>query len=97
MSELRGTRVLVGVTGGIAAYKAADLVSKLAQEGADVRVVMTAHATEFVGPVTFQALSGNPVYTTTFTAPEAYGMGHLSLAHSDAIRARWDSSTPRAW
>ena len=79
MSELACRTIVVGVGGGIAAYKAADLVSKLAQAGAVPRVVMTAHATEFVGPVTFQALSGNPVYTTTFAAPETYGMGHLSL------------------
>lgn len=80
MSELEGRCVVVGVSGGIAAYKAAELVSRLAQEGAVVRVVLTHHATQFVGPVTFQALSGNPVYTETFAAPETYGMGHLSLA-----------------
>lgn len=80
MTEFAGRTVLVGVSGGIAAYKTCDLVSKLAQAGANVRVVMTRHATEFVGPVTFQALSGNPVYTETFAAPEAYGMGHLALA-----------------
>ncbi len=85
MSTFAAKRLVVGVTGGIAAYKAADLVSKLAQAGAEVRVVMTAHATEFVGPTTFQALSGNPVYTATFAAPEAYGMGHLSLASADAV------------
>jgi phosphopantothenoylcysteine decarboxylase/phosphopantothenate--cysteine ligase len=78
--DLAGRGIVVGVSGGIAAYKAADLVSRLVQAEARVRVVMTAHATQFVGPVTFQALSGEPVLTETFAAPEAYGMGHLSLA-----------------
>lgn len=54
-------RLLLGVTGGIAAYKAADLVSRAVKEGIEVRVVMTATATAFVGPVTFQALTGHPV------------------------------------
>ncbi|NUQ01692.1 MAG: bifunctional phosphopantothenoylcysteine decarboxylase/phosphopantothenate--cysteine ligase CoaBC, partial [Armatimonadetes bacterium] len=85
MSDLNGRTIVVGVCGGIAAYKTAELVSKLAQAGANVRVVMTAHATEFVGPVTFQALSGNPVYTATVAAPETYGMGHLSLAKADLV------------
>jgi len=86
MSELAGRTIVVAVGGGIAAYKVADLVSKLAQEGALPRVIMTAHATEFVGPATFQALSGQPVHTATFAAPETYGMGHLSLqATADAL------------
>ncbi len=80
MADFTGRKILLGVSGGIAAYKAAELTSRLAQSGAEVHVVLTEHATEFVGPVTFQALSGNPVYTRTFAAPEAYGMGHLSLA-----------------
>ena len=82
MSEFTDRTIVLGVCGGIAAYKAADLVSKLSQAGANVRVVMTANAQQFITPVTFQALSGNPVYTETFAAPEAYGMGHLSLAGS---------------
>jgi len=86
MNELAGRTIVVAVGGGIAAYKVADLVSKLAQSGANPRVIMTAAATEFVGPVTFQALSGNPVLTETFAAPEAYGMGHLSLqSTADAL------------
>lgn len=80
MADFIGRKILLGVSGGIAAYKAAELTSRLAQSGAEVHVVLTEHATEFVGPVTFQALSGNPVYTQTFAAPEAYGMGHLGLA-----------------
>src|SRR5262245_56427984 len=59
-------RVLLGVTGGIAAYKAADLTSQLVKRGDEVRVIMTANATRFVGPVTFEALSGNPVLLDTF-------------------------------
>lgn len=86
MTELADKTILVGVSGGIAAYKAADLVSKLVQAGARVRVILTRHAAEFVTPVTFQALSGSPVYTETFAAPETYGMGHLSLADgADAL------------
>ncbi|MBI2299214.1 MAG: bifunctional phosphopantothenoylcysteine decarboxylase/phosphopantothenate--cysteine ligase CoaBC, partial [Armatimonadetes bacterium] len=84
MNDLHERPIVLGVCGGIAAYKAADLCSKLAQAGATVRVVMTQHALEFITPVTFQALSGQPVYTATFAAPETYGMGHLSLAGSAA-------------
>lgn len=67
------------MTGGIAAYKTADLVSLLAQEGAAVSVVMTEHATRFVGPLTFQALSRRPVYTDLF-AEGAYDTDHIALA-----------------
>jgi len=84
MRSWQDKTVLVGVSGGIAAYKSCELVSRLVQSGARVRVVMTAHATQFVGPVTFQALSGNPVHVETFAAPEAYGMGHLALAQDAA-------------
>ena len=76
---LQGREILVGVTGGIAAYKAADLVSLLAQEGAAVSVVMTEHAQRFVGPLTFQALSRRPVYTDLF-AEGAYEADHIALA-----------------
>lgn len=86
MGELDGRTLVLGVSGGIAAYKSAELCSKLVQAGARVRVVLTEHAQQFVGAVTFQALSGEPVYTQTFAAPETYGMGHLSLAASaDAL------------
>jgi len=76
---LQGREILVGVTGGIAAYKAAHLVSLLAQEGAAVSVVMTEHAQRFVGPLTFQALSRRPVYTDLF-AEGAYEADHIALA-----------------
>ncbi len=59
-------RVLLGVSGGIAAYKACDLVSRLVKEGHEVRVIMTGNATRFVGPLSFEALSGNPVLLDTF-------------------------------
>jgi len=76
---LQGREILVGVTGGIAAYKTAHLVSLLAQEGAAVSVVMTEHAQRFVGPLTFQALSRRPVYTDLF-AEGAYDADHIALA-----------------
>jgi phosphopantothenoylcysteine decarboxylase/phosphopantothenate--cysteine ligase len=77
---LAGARVLVGVTGGIAAYKTATLVSRLAQRGADVTVAMTEGATRFVGALTFQALSGRPVYTSPWTHIESHDPQHISLA-----------------
>ena len=61
--SLEGTLDRVLVTGGVAAYKAADLTSKLVKEGAQVRVVMTGNACQFVSPATFESLSGGPVYT----------------------------------
>ncbi|MDA8334622.1 MAG: bifunctional phosphopantothenoylcysteine decarboxylase/phosphopantothenate--cysteine ligase CoaBC [Peptococcaceae bacterium] len=76
---LTGKTVLVGVTGGIAAYKAAELVSLLVREGTVVRVVMTAAATRFVAPLTFASLSGNPVACDLF-APAAGVHAHIDLA-----------------
>ena len=73
-------RVLLGVTGGIAAYKAADLVRRLRERGADVQVVMTAGARQFVTPLTFQALSGRPVRTDLWDAAAEAAMGHIELA-----------------
>jgi phosphopantothenoylcysteine synthetase/decarboxylase len=69
----------VGVTGGIAAYKTATVVSKLAQAGAQVTVAMTEAATKFVGPLTFQALSGNAVYTSQWEHIESQDPQHISL------------------
>ncbi|VAX40110.1 Phosphopantothenoylcysteine decarboxylase / Phosphopantothenoylcysteine synthetase [hydrothermal vent metagenome] len=79
---LEGKRVLVGVTGGIAAYKTAMLVSRLAQAGAEVTVTMTPAATRFVTPLTFQALSGRPVYTTPWEHIESQDPQHVSLAEA---------------
>ena len=70
MSRLAEKRILLGVTGGIAAYKACELTRQLIQAGACVRVVMTRAATAFVAPLTFQALSGNPVHLDLLDAGE---------------------------
>ncbi len=75
-------RLLVGVTGGIAAYKAATLVSRLVQAGADVTVAMTPGATKFITPLTLQALSGRPVYTSAWEHIESQDPQHISLARS---------------
>lgn len=77
---LAGRRVLVSVTGGIAAYKTATLVSRLAQAGATVTVAMTDAAARFVTPLTFQALSGRPVYTSSWEHIESSDPQHISLA-----------------
>lgn len=77
---LRDRRVVVGVCGGIAAYKACEVVSRLRQAGAEVRVVMTPNATKFVGPTTFRALSGYDVACDMFGAIPALEIEHISLA-----------------
>ncbi|MGH8461179.1 MAG: bifunctional phosphopantothenoylcysteine decarboxylase/phosphopantothenate--cysteine ligase CoaBC [Stenotrophobium sp.] len=79
-TKLAGCRILLGVTGGIAAYKAADLTRRFKEAGAEVQVVMTASAREFVAPLTFQALSGNPVRDALFDAAHEAAMGHIELA-----------------
>ena len=73
-------RILLGVTGGIAAYKSCELVRLLRKAGAEVRVVMTAPATRFVTPLSFQALSGNPVRSDLFDPEHEAAMGHIELA-----------------
>ena len=78
MNNLRQKRILLGVTGGIAAYKSAELVRLLRAAGAEVRVVMTRSATEFITPLTLQALSGEPVCTDWAEAEAA--MGHIEMA-----------------
>ena len=80
MSSLTNKRILLGVTGGIAAYKSAELVRRLQDAGASVQVVMTAAAREFITPLTMQALSGNPVHTTLLDPTAEAGMGHIQLA-----------------
>ncbi|MGP4040351.1 bifunctional phosphopantothenoylcysteine decarboxylase/phosphopantothenate--cysteine ligase CoaBC [Gracilibacillus sp. D59] len=77
---LDGKKVLLGVSGGIAVYKAVALTSKLTQAGADVKVIMTEHAKEFVTPLTFQAISRNPVYTDTFDEKDPTKIAHIDLA-----------------
>ncbi len=77
---LTGKRILLGITGGIAAYKAAELVRLLVKAGADVRVAMTEAATRFITPVTLQALSGQNVWTDLWDARVADNMGHIELS-----------------
>ena len=80
MERLINKRILLGVTGGIAAYKSADLVRRLQDAGADVQVVMTAGAQEFITPLTMQALSGHPVHTDLLDPRAEAAMGHIELA-----------------
>lgn len=80
MDRLVNKRILLGVTGGIAAYKSAELVRRLQDAGAEVRVVMTAGACEFITPLTMQALSGHPVHTALLDPAAEAGMGHIQLA-----------------
>ena len=83
---LTGARVLLGVSGGIAAYKAAELVRRLGDAGAEVRVVLTANAARFVTALTFQALSGNPVRSSLWDQAAEAAMGHIELARwSDEV------------
>lgn len=78
--SLANKQILLGVTGGIAAYKSADLVRRLQDAGASVQVVMTPAAQEFITPLTLQALSGNPVHTQLLDPEAEAGMGHIQLA-----------------
>ena len=80
MEALAGQRIVLGVTGGIAAYKAADLARRLQDAGADVRVVMTESAARFVSPMTFQALTGHPVRSSLWDEDAEAAMGHIELA-----------------
>jgi len=80
IQALQGATVLVGVTGGVAAYKTAWVVSRLAQAGASVSVLMTEAATKFVTPLTFQSLSGRAVYTSQWEHIESKDPQHIALA-----------------
>jgi phosphopantothenoylcysteine decarboxylase/phosphopantothenate--cysteine ligase len=80
MKQLANKQIILGVTGGIAAYKSADLVRRLREVGADVRVVMTAGAKQFITPLTMQAVSGNPVHDDLFDLKAEAAMGHIELA-----------------
>ncbi len=80
MKELQNKHILLGVTGGIAAYKGAELIRRLQDEGAEVRVVMTRAATEFITPLTMQALSGHPVSLDLLDTETESVMGHIELA-----------------
>ena len=74
------TRILMGVTGGIAAYKSPDLVRRLIERGADVQVVMTASARKFITPMSLQAVSGRPVRADLWDSSAEAAMGHIELA-----------------
>lgn len=82
---LNGKTIILGVAGGIAAYKAADLASKLTQAGAKVRVIMTKSAQELVSPLTFEALTSNPVVTDMFQTNSEHRINHISLAEKADI------------
>jgi phosphopantothenoylcysteine decarboxylase/phosphopantothenate--cysteine ligase len=77
---LKGKKIVVGITGGIAAYKAAEFVRLLVKEEVDVHVVMTENAQKFIAPLTFQTLSGNPVVSDPFALLEDATIGHIALA-----------------
>ena len=86
MNRLTNKRILLGITGGIAAYKSADLVRRLQDDGADVRVVMTRSAQEFITPLTMQALSNHPVHLDLLDTETESVMGHIELARwADAV------------
>lgn len=86
MSEHKTKRILLGITGGIAAYKSAELLRELQRQGADVQVVMSEAACQFITPVTMQALSGKPVFTGMWDSRVANGMPHIELSRDrDAI------------
>lgn len=82
---LQGRKILLGITGGIAAYKAAELTRELIKNGAGVKIVMTAHATEFITPLTMQTLAQNPVYLNMFQPIGQMGVEHISLAQEAEV------------
>ena len=86
MNDLAGKHIVLGLTGGIACYKAAELCRALIKEGATVQVVMTEAAAQFITPVTMQALSNRPVYGSQWDAREPNNMAHINLSRdADAI------------
>jgi phosphopantothenoylcysteine decarboxylase/phosphopantothenate--cysteine ligase len=86
MDHTHSKRIILGITGGIAAYKAAELTRQLVKEGHDVQIVMTEAATHFIGIATLQALSGKPVLTQLWNASNANGMAHIDISRAaDAI------------
>lgn len=84
-AEPTDRRIIVAVTGGIAAYKTCSLVSQLAQQGAQITVMMSEAATRFVGPLTFQSLSGRPVFTSLWQAEDRPDAQHIGLARSTEL------------
>jgi len=82
---LKGKKIVLGITGGIAAYKSAELTREFVKRGADVKVIMTENATRFITPLTMQTLSGNLVYTDMFSLIEESEISHISLAEEANI------------
>ncbi len=78
--QLSGKRILLGVTGSIAAYKAVDVLRRLQEQGASVRVIMTKNATRFIAPLTFSAITNQPVLTDEFRSEEQPGIGHVDVS-----------------
>jgi len=86
MSSLSQKRIILGITGGVAAYKSAEIARRLQDQGAEVRVIMTDSAQEFIRPLTLQALTGKPVHTDLLDAKAEAAMGHIELARwADAV------------
>ncbi len=79
-AKVKKKRIIIGVTGCIAAYKVCELVSRLRQAGAEIRVIMTKEAREFVGPLSFRVLSGAPVFAEMFEVPREFNPAHIGLA-----------------
>src|SRR5512139_1435035 len=77
---LEGKTIVLGITGGIAAYKAADLASKMTQAGASVRVILTSHGREFIAPLTLEAVTGNAVISDMFQTNAEHRINHVALA-----------------
>lgn len=85
-TQLESKHILLGVSGGIAAYKAADLASKLTGCGCVVRTIMTDSACKLIAPATFEAVTGQPVYTSLWAGPEDFKIGHIQTADwADAV------------
>lgn len=96
---LYGKNVILGVSGGIAAYKSCEIVSRLKKLGADVDVIMTANAAEFVAPLTFETLSDSKVVTDTFQKREEHDVHHVSLAKRrtfSSLRPQRQTSLPNS-
>src|SRR4030042_6173942 len=94
---LEGKRIIVGVTGSIAVYKAADLVSKLTQAGAEVDVILTEAGAQFITPMALRSLSGRPVYTDIFDLKAELAISHVELARrADAVVIAPPSATELA-
>ena len=95
--ELKGKCVLLGITGGIAAYKMAGVASALKKQGADVEVIMTRNATQFITPITFETLTGHKCMVDTFDRDFKFEVTHIELAKkADVILVapRWPTASP---